>query len=133
MALIEAAEELKIRYHVGITASTDTFYTGQGRPAYKDYFPSFKENIFRDMQAAGVQNFEMEAATLFTIASIFSKRAGAVCCIVANRLTDEFEINDEMQKRAGLVASRAVAILHEWDKKKMKQSKLHLYPSLLFR
>lgn len=133
MALIQAAEELKMRYHVGITASTDTFYTGQGRPAYNDYFPSFKEHIFRDMQAAGVQNFEMEAATLFTITSIFSKRAGAVCCIVANRVTDEFEINDEMQKHAGLVASRAVAILSLWDHAKMNAKKSHLYPSLLFR
>ncbi|MBI5620456.1 nucleoside phosphorylase, partial [Candidatus Gottesmanbacteria bacterium] len=133
MALIEAGEELKIRYHLGITASTDTFYTGQGRPAYENFFPSFKEDIFRDMQAAGVLNFEMEAATLFTLASIFGKRAGAICCIVANRLTDKFEINDEMQKRAGLVASRAVAILHEWDKKKAKHSAAHLYPALLSR
>ena len=69
MALIQAAEELKMRYHVGVTASTDTFYTGQGRPAYKNYFPSHKDHIFRDMQTAGVQNFEMEAATLFTMAS----------------------------------------------------------------
>lgn len=133
MALIEAAEELKFRYHAGITASTDTFYTGQGRPAYKEYFPSFKEHIYEDMQAAGVLNFEMEAATLFTMAGIFGKRAGAVCCIVANRVTDEFEINDEMQKRAGLVASRAVAILHEWDEKKLKKSKRYLYPSLFLR
>ncbi len=131
MALIQAAEELKVRYHVGITASTDTFYTGQGRPAYKEYFPSFKENIFRDMQAAGVLNFEMEAATLFTIASLFGKRAGAVCCIVANRVTDEFEINDEMQKKAGLIASRAVAILHEWDKIKTQNKKQYFYPSLI--
>jgi len=131
MALIEAAEKLKVRYHVGITASTDTFYTGQSRPAYENYLPSFKEDLYRDLQKARVQNFEMEAATLFTMASIFGKRAGAICCIVANRVTDEFEINDEMQKRAGLVASRAVAILHEWDKKKLKKSKQYLYPSLL--
>ncbi|OGG30719.1 uridine phosphorylase, partial [Candidatus Gottesmanbacteria bacterium RIFCSPLOWO2_01_FULL_49_10] len=131
MALIESAEELKVRYHVGITASTDTFYTGQGRPAYKNYFPSFKEHIFRDMQAAGVQNFEMEAAILFTMASIFGKRAGAVCVIIANRVTDEFEITDEMQKRAGLVASRAVAILSRWDDRKIKKKKAFLFPSLL--
>ncbi len=131
MALIEAAEELKVRYHVGITASTDTFYTGQGRPAYDNYFPSFKNHIFRDMQAARVQNFEMEAATLFTMASIFGKRAGAVCVIIANRVTDEFMINDELQKRAGLVASRAVTILHEWDKKKKLQNRNYLYPSLV--
>lgn len=131
MALIEAAEKYNYRYHVGITASTDTFYTGQGRPAFGDYFPSFKEHIYRDMQAARVQNFEMEAATLFTMASVFGKRAGAVCCIVANRVTDEFRIDDEMQKKAGLVASRAVAILHEWDKRKAKRKTAHLYPSLL--
>lgn len=131
MALIEATEELKVRYHVGITASTDTFYTGQGRPAYENYFPSFKEHIFRDMQTAGVQNFEMEAATLFTMASLFGKRAGAVCCIIANRVTDEFRIDDEMQKRAGLVASRAVAILQGWDKKKRSARKLWVYPTLL--
>ncbi|OGG14182.1 uridine phosphorylase [Candidatus Gottesmanbacteria bacterium RIFCSPHIGHO2_01_FULL_46_14] len=131
MALIEAAEELKVRYHVGITASTDTFYTGQGRPAYENYFPSFKEHVLDDMQSAGVQNFEMEAATLFTMASIFGKRAGAVCCIIANRVTDEFRIDDEMQKRAGLVASRAVAILHGWDKKKKFRKKDYLYPGVL--
>ncbi len=131
MALIEAAEEFKVHYHVGITASTDTFYTGQGRPAYENYFPSFKEHIFRDMQAAGVKNFEMEAATLFTMASILGKRAGAVCCIVANRVTDEFEINDDMQKRAGLVASRAVAILAGWDTLRKSAKKSYVYPSLL--
>lgn len=118
LALIQAAEELKVRYHVGITASTDTFYTGQGRPGFEDYFPSHKVHIFEDMQKARVQNFEMEASCLFTLASIFGKRAGAVCVIVANRVTNEFAIDDAMQKRAGLVASRAVAILSKWDKAK---------------
>ncbi|MDO8451388.1 MAG: nucleoside phosphorylase [bacterium] len=130
MALIQAAEELGVRYHVGITASTDTFYTGQGRPAYKNYFPSHKDHVLRDMQSAGVQNFEMEAGCLFTMAGLFGKRAGAVCFIIANRVTDEFEITEEMQKRAGHVASKAVAILAEWEKKKVKQRKHWFYPAL---
>ena len=131
MALIEAAEELRVRYHVGITASTDTFYTGQSRPAYEDYLPSFKEDLYRDLQNARVQNFEMEAATLFTMASIFGKRAGAVCVIIANRVTDEFEINDEMQKKAGLVASRAVAIIARWDTLRKRAKKRYLFPTLI--
>lgn len=131
MALIQSAEELNVRYHVGITASTDTFYTGQGRPAHEKYFPSFKEHIYQDMQSARVQNFEMEAATLFTMASIFGKRAGAICFIVANRVTDEFSITDEMAKRAGLVASRAVVLLNQWDNKKQLKKKHYLYPSLV--
>lgn len=131
LALIEAAEELKVRYHVGITASTDTFYTGQGRPAYGNYLPSFKKHIFHDMQKVGVLNFEMEAATLFTMASIFGKRAGAVCVVIANRVTDEFAITDEMQRNAGLVASHAVVILSRWDAIKKRSRKAHLYPKIL--
>lgn len=131
MALIQASEELKIPYHVGVTASTDTFYTGQGRPALNGYLPSFKKQILEDMQLAGVQNFEMEVAPLLTFASIFGKRAGAVCLIIANRVTDEFELTDEMQKNAGRVASLAVTILAGWDEKKKKAGKNFLYPSLL--
>jgi len=110
-ALIQAAKELKVRYHVGITASMDTFYCGQGRPGFRNYFPSHKEHILKDMQMAGVKNFEMEGSCLLTLASLFGKRAGMICGIVANRVTDEFAINDEVQKKVGLVASRALAIL----------------------
>lgn len=131
MALIQAAEELKYRYHVGITASFDTFYTGQGRPALGGYLPSFKENVLRDMQMANVQNFEMEVSSLFTFTNIFGKRGGAVCVIIANRVTDEFEVTEEMEKRAGLVGSRAVSILAGWDAKKKKAGKKFLYPGML--
>lgn len=110
-ALIKAAEFLKVRYHVGVTASTDTFYCGQGRPGYRDYLPSHKEHILSDMQKAGVKNFEMEGSCLLTLASLFGKRAGMVCVVVANRVTDEFRITDEYQKRVGLVASKAITLL----------------------
>lgn len=131
MALIQAAEELSVRYHVGITVSSDTFYTGQGRPALNGYLPSMKDHILRDMRMAGVQNMEMEVAPLLTFASLFGKRAGAVCVIIANRVTDEFELNDEFQVRAGRVASLAVTILADWDGKKRKGNTRHLYPAML--
>lgn len=131
MALIAAAEESGVRYHVGITASTDTFYTGQGRPALNNYLPSFKEHILSDMQAAGVKNFEMETGALFTFAGVFGKRAGSVCVVIANRVTDEFEMKEEFEKRAGLVASRAVVILAGWDEKKKKSGKPFVYPGML--
>jgi uridine phosphorylase len=131
MALIEAAEELGVRYHVGITASTDTFYTGQGRPALGGYLPSFKKTILEDMQQAGVKNFEMEVGSLLTFANLFDKRAGAVCVIIANRVTDEFELNEEFEKRAGAVASLAVTILAHWDEEKKKSGKKFFYPGML--
>lgn len=133
MALIEAAEELKFPYHVGISASTDTFYNGQGRPALNNYLPSFKKNILKDMQDAGIKNFEMEASCLLTMASLFGKRAGAVCVIIANRVTDEFKVDEELEKRAGLVASRAVVILNAWDKKKKAKHKKFLYPKIVLK
>ena len=131
MALIQAAEEYTFPYHVGITASFDTFYTGQGRPALNNYLPSFKKNVYEDMQMANVQNFEMEVSSLLTFTNIFGKRGGAVCVIIANRVTDEFEISEEYEKRAGLVASRAISILAGWDAKKKKAGKKFLFPDLL--
>ncbi len=82
-ALIQAAQRLKIPYHVGITCSSATFYPGQERS------DSFSQYIIRDLrgtksewQKLGVLNYEMEAATLFTMCSALGLRAGCVCGIV---------------------------------------------------
>ena len=41
LALIEAAESLGVKYHLGIIASTDSFYTGQGTPSFSGYWQSW--------------------------------------------------------------------------------------------
>jgi len=128
LALIEAAETLGVRYHIGITASTDSFYLGQGRPGLNGYFPSFARNILDDLKQARVTNFEMEAATLFTLANIYGLRAGCVCAVFANRVTNEFGKAGE--KEAALVASEAVKILAEWDGEKEKAGKKIWFPGL---
>ncbi|WP_297534381.1 uridine phosphorylase [Thermococcus sp.] len=128
LALIEAAETLGVRYHIGITASTDSFYLGQGRPGLNGYFPSFARNILDDLRQARVTNFEMEAATLFTLANIYGLRAGCVCAVFANRVTDEFGKAGE--KEAAMVASEAVKILAEWDEEKGKAGKKVWFPGL---
>ncbi|WP_297549870.1 uridine phosphorylase [Thermococcus sp.] len=128
MALIEAAESLGVRYHLGITASTDSFYLGQGRPGLNGYFPSFARNILDDLRQARVTNFEMEAATLYTLANIYGLRAGCVCAVFANRITNEFGKAGE--REAALVASEAVKILHEWDEEKEKAGKKVWFPGL---
>jgi uridine phosphorylase len=65
LALIEAAESLSIdNYHVGPTATTADFYAGQKRPT-KTLTPQM-ENLLPTLQKAGVLNFEMETATLYT-------------------------------------------------------------------
>lgn len=126
MALIEAAESLGINnYHVGVTATTSDFYAGQNRPTKTQ-----TSNILPFLQKAGVLNFEMETATLYTLASLYGLRAGAVCAIYANRCTGEFEPGAG-EGNAIKVANEAVKILHEWDKRKHEKGKKWLYPSLI--
>ncbi|MDI6691076.1 MAG: nucleoside phosphorylase, partial [Candidatus Bathyarchaeota archaeon] len=77
LALIEAAENLNIsNYHVGITATTADFYAGQNRPV-KEHPPRM-ENLLPTLQKAKVLNFEMETATLYTLANLYGLRAGAI-------------------------------------------------------
>jgi len=130
MALIEAAETLGARYHVGITASTDSFYTGQGRLGFKGYMQSWMKNIIPDLQAARVLNFEMESATLFTLANIYGVRAGMVTAVVANRVTGEM-VPGAGEEDAIKVANEAVRILYEWDELKKRTGRKYFYPSLL--
>lgn len=128
-ALIEAAEALGYRYHVGITASTDSFYTGQARHGYGDYWQSWMDHLVPDLQTAKVLNFEMEAATIFTLANLFGKRTGAVCAVYADRVRNEFDVKGE--EEAIRVANEAVHILAEWDEKRERKGKPGFYPSML--
>jgi uridine phosphorylase len=131
MALIEAAENLGVRYHVGVTASTDSFYTGQGRAGFRGYEWSYSKQILADLKSMGVLNFEMEASVIFTLAGIYGLRAGAVCAVFANREENEFGVAGENEVAA--VACEAVRILSEWDEMKEQKGKKWFYPGLLLR
>ncbi|MEM0007198.1 MAG: nucleoside phosphorylase [Candidatus Bathyarchaeia archaeon] len=126
LALIEAAESLGINnYHVGVTATTSDFYAGQNRPT-----KTKTANILQVLREAGVLNFEMETATLYTLANLYGLRAGAVCAIYANRCTGDFKPG-EGEENAIKVANEAVKILNEWDEKKKAKGKRWLFPSLM--
>ena len=92
MALEEAAGALRKKAAVGITASTDAFYVGQGRKSFGGFIPSDKARLVDDLRAARVLCFEMEAATLFTLGRVFGLKTGAVFAVVANRATDAFKV-----------------------------------------
>jgi uridine phosphorylase len=128
LALIEAAESFGYQYHVGITCSTDSFFTGQGRPGFNDYWQSYMDNIVPDLRAARVLNFEMECSTLLTLSNLFGLRAGAVCAVFANRVNDEFAALGEIE--ASKTACEAAKILAEWDAQLAETNKQTWYPSL---
>lgn len=129
LALIEACEKLKYKYHLGITASTDAFYVGEGRKGYQGYEQSGFENILPDLQKAKVVNIEMETATLLTLGNLYHLRTGAVCVVFDNIITGEWSVKGE--EKAGEVASEAITILNQWDKLKNKKKKKYFFPSLV--
>ncbi len=93
VALKESAIRLKKKYVLGITASTDSFYVGQGREGFEGYLPSHAKSLISDLQAARVACFEMESSTLFTIGRLYGIRTGALFGAIANRETRDFRIN----------------------------------------
>ena len=92
MALSEAAKSLGKRAFVGIAASTDSFYAGQGRASFGGFIPPDKAHVVDELRAARVLCFEMEAATIFTLGRIFGLRTGALFGVVGNRATNEFSL-----------------------------------------
>jgi len=130
LALIEAAENLGARYHVGITATTSDFYAGQARPLFHRYWQPALDNLIPTLQRANVLNFEMEAATLFVLCNLFGLRAGAICAVYANRCTDMFKPGAG-ENECIKVANEAVRILSTWDNRKQERKKRWVYPSLL--
>jgi uridine phosphorylase len=112
-ALAAAAEELGYDYHLGLTASTDSFYAGQSREGFEGFLARDAEADIEELKRAGVLNFEMEASAILTLAGIYGLRAGAVCTVYADRTTGEFQVTGE--SRAAKTASKAVSILADMD------------------
>lgn len=98
-ALVDAARELGLSPHVGITASSDTFYPGQERyDTYSGRVTRELQGSLKEWQAMGVLNYEMESATLFTFCASQGLKAGCVAGVIVNRT--EQEIPDPVQAQA---------------------------------
>lgn len=115
-ALYKAAtEDAQNQVHIGITASSDTFYPGQER------YDTYSGKIWRRFQGSlqqwqelNVMNFEMESATLFTMCSALGLRAGMVAGAIVNRTQQEIpqeETIKETEEKAIAVVIKAAALL----------------------
>ncbi|EKE01943.1 MAG: hypothetical protein ACD_21C00016G0001 [uncultured bacterium] len=88
--MVEGAKETKAPFHVGITASTDTFWQGQERyDNYTGYLLRSKRGAMDEWRALNVMNFEMEASALFVMASTMGLHAACICGVVAVRVESE--------------------------------------------
>lgn len=130
LALIDAAEILGVRYHVGLTASSDSFYVGQERPGFKGYLPSHQRGLIEYLGNANVLNFEMESSVIFVLANIYGLKAGAICAVIANRATNEFAPGAGIED-AIKVSNEAVKIHNEWSEEIAKLGKKYVTPGII--
>ncbi len=88
--LVHAAGNLGVPHHLGITASSDTFYPGQERyDTFSGYVPKRFQGSLQEWKHLNVLNYEMESATLLTLASVFGLKAAMVASVIAVRGRDE--------------------------------------------
>ena len=130
-ALIEAAERLGHRYHVGITATAPGFFGAQGRPIPQ--LPIRYPDLAEEMARQRVMNFEMEASALLVLANLANCRAGVVCAVYANRTTGEFisgNIEDEAEAASVETGLESLLIMAEMDRQKHEARTDRWRPSL---
>lgn len=87
-ALKEAAEQTKVKCHIGITATAPGFYGAQGRKVAG--FPLRYPDMVDYFREIGVLNFEMETSALLTLANMKGFRAGSICAVYADRYHYKF-------------------------------------------
>lgn len=110
VAMAAEAERLGVDHHVGIVASTDTFFEGQERSG-----SSSNPNLLRRLRGMideyhdlGILSFEMEAGTLFKMGVVYGFDAAAVLGIIAQR--NEAEQPDLTAKDAAIDNAIRVAV-----------------------
>jgi len=131
IALIEAAERLGKRYHVGITATAPGFFGAQGRPIPQ--LPIRYPDLAEDMARQRVMNFEMEASAVLVLAGLARCRAGVVCAVYAQRTTGDFvtgAAKDEAERACVETGLDALTILAGMDRRKEAAAAARWRPSL---
>jgi len=130
-ALVEAADRLGHRYHVGITATAPGFFGAQGRPIPQ--LPIRYPDLAADMARQRVMNFEMEASAVLVLAGLARCRAGVVCAVYAQRTTGDFVAGDAKQAAESACVEtglEALLILAGMDRRKVEAGTDRWRPSL---
>ncbi len=131
VALIEVAERLGHRYHVGVTATAPGFFGAQGRPIPQ--LPIRFPDLADEMARQRVLNFEMEGSALLVLATLAGCRAGVVCAVYAQRITGDF-VEGERRERAEAscveTGLESLLVLAEFDRQRRAAAAERWRPSL---
>jgi len=128
LSLAAASRNLGYRYHLGVCASTDSFYVGQGRLGFRNFQTKHSTTLVRNLSRANVLCFEMEASALFTIAGVYGLKAGAILTVIANRITGKFSVSGV--ERAVEAAVNALKLLIKWRREATERHSENWIPLL---
>lgn len=129
-ALVQAAEQLAMSYHVGVTACMDSDFVGNGRPSVGGYLQPDNINKLGTYNRAGVLNTDRESSIIMTMCNLFERRGGAVFNVTDNLISGE-----KFREGAGTetsidLALEGIAVLHQMDMKKAQAGKENWFPGL---
>lgn len=93
-ALYEAAEELGLRYHMGVLHCKDSFY-GQHAPQDMPVGHMLRDKWDACVKCGALAS-EMETAALYIVGAVRRVRVGSVMLVMANQTRRELGLSDEV-------------------------------------
>lgn len=116
VALVAAARQLGVDYHLGLTASVDTFYEGQERTDSAN--PQLRRRLLgvtEEYRQLNILNYEMEAGTLFKMGLVYGFSAACVCAVLAERENSEQVLVSVKQQAEQAAVRVALVALRKKD------------------
>jgi uridine phosphorylase len=129
-ALVEAAIHCSVRWHVGVTRSSDSDFCGVGRPGVGGYMQPWNLDVVDVWTRAGVLNGDRESSAIVTMAQLFGHRGGSVCSVADNIVTGQPFEAGAGHDAAVTIALEGVAVLRKMDDAKQAVGSSHWAPSL---
>lgn len=129
-AMVQAADGMKVPYHVGVTLSVDSDFIGGGRPSVGGYMQPWNIEIAGIYNRAGILNGDRESAAIVTLSALFNRRGGSICSVSDNLCTGEKFTAGTGHNDAIDIALEGCAVLNQMDQMKKKQKKNYWYPQL---
>jgi uridine phosphorylase len=127
---VSAAELLGVRYHVGLTRSTDSDFVGGGRPGVGGYLQPWHLDVVESWARTGVLNGDRESSAVITLATLFGRRGGSVCSVADNISTGTAFEAGAGHHSAIDVGLRGIALLHRMDEARRAAGRNRWHPLL---
>lgn len=104
-ALVESANGSEVKFHVGLTRSTDSDMLGNGRPSVGGYMQKHHTELIDYWVRAGVLTNDREASAVVTLGNLFGRRTGVIVGV-----TDNFPSEKPITVGAGMDSAARVLV-----------------------